>query len=423
MSVTSIINARIIDPASGYDDGGVIVIENGLIAEIGEDVTARGDIIDARGMICAPGLIDMRVMTGEPGNESKETLATAGKAAAAGGVTTFVVMPGTKPVIDDVALVDYLARRAEQASDVNILIAGALTKDLDGETLTEIGLMSDAGAVMFSGGDHPIADAQIMRRLLSYASIFNALIANRAIDPSLSQGASAHESDLSARLGLASAPAIAERLMAERDVALAELTGGRLLVDLISSRDALDVIRRAKGRDLEIACSVSINHLCMNELDIGDYRTFAKLDPPLRDESDRQALLTGINDGTIDVIVSNHDPHPAGEKRLPYSEAAAGAVGLDILLAAGLSQVADGALDLSAFLAAVTINPAQLLGLESGRLSVGAPADMILIDPNAPWRCEAENLHSRSKNTPFDGRRMTGRCKRTLVGGKTVYQA
>ncbi|MDB2439214.1 dihydroorotase [Hellea sp.] len=422
MSTLTIVNARIIDPATGYDEAGNILIEDGRISAFGPDVEARGDIIDAEGHICAPGLIDMRVSTGEPGRENRETIATAAKAAAAGGVTSMVIMPETDPVIDDMSLVDFITRRAEEAP-VNVYAAGALTKGLDGKTLTEIGLMSEAGAVMFSNGTQPIADAQIMRRTLSYSASFNALIANRAIEPSLSKGAVAHESDLSSRLGLTGVPAAAERIMAERDVALAELTGGRLLIDMISSAEALEVVRRAKSRDLEIACSVSINHLALNEIDIGDYRTFAKLDPPLREESDRLALLKGINNGTIDVIVSNHDPRPAGEKRLPYSEASTGAVGLELLLAAGLSQVADGRLDLMAFLAAVTSNPANLLGLESGQIKVGAPADLIIFDPNRPWVCDSDALLSRSKNTPLDGRRMTGRNLKTICQGRVVFDS
>lgn len=420
MSALSIINARIIDPATEYDGGGTLNCEDGVITAFGPDVTAKGDIIDADGLICTPGLIDMRVSTGEPGRENRETIATAAQAAAAGGVTSIVIMPETNPVIDDMSLVDFITRRAETAP-VNVYAAGALTKGLDGMTLTEIGLMSEAGAVMFSNGTKPIADSKTMRRLLSYSASFNALIANRAMDPSLGEGAVAHESDLSSRLGLTGAPAAAERIMAERDVALAELTGGRLLIDMISSAEALQVIRRAKSRDIEVACSVSINHLALNEVDIGDYRTFAKLDPPLREESDRLALLSGINDGTIDVIVSAHDPRPAGEKRLPFAEAGAGAVGLEILLSAALSQVADERLDLMAALAAMTFNPAALLGLDSGRIAEGAPADLILIDPNAPWVCDSDKLLSRSKNTPFDGRRMTGRAVKTICGGRLVY--
>ena len=421
MSYLSIINARIIDPASGYDREGTVLTQDGIIIEFGPDIIAQGDIIDAQGLICAPGLIDMRVSTGEPGRENRETIATAAIAAAVGGVTSMVIMPETNPVIDDMSLVDFIKRRAENAP-VNVYAAGALTKDLDGKTLTEIGLMSEAGAVMFSNGAQPIADSQTMRRLLSYSASFNALISNRALDPSLSKGAVAHESDLSSRLGLTGAPAAAERIMAERDVALAELTGGRLLIDMISSAEALEVVRRAKFRDLEVSCSVSINHLALNEVDIGDYRTFAKLDPPLREESDRLALLAGVNDGTIDVIVSAHDPRPAGEKRLPYAEATTGAVGLETLLSVTLSQVADDNLNLMAALAAMTCNPANLLGLDSGRIDEGAPADLIIIDPHAPWICKSDALLSRSKNTPFDDRRLTGRVFKTICKGQVVFE-
>jgi len=333
-----------------------------------------------------------------------------------------IVTPDTKPVIDDVSLIDYVARRAERDCDIHVKIAAALTKELDGKTLTEIGLLSQAGAVMFSDGPNSLPNAQIMRRALSYGTVFNALISSRAAEPSLTQGTCAHESDLSARLGLPGAPPAAERIMVDRDIALTELTGGRILIDMISCADVITPIKRAKQRGLDVACSVSINHLALNENDIGDYRSFAKLAPPLRSEQDRQALLTGINDGIIDVIVSGHDPHPAGEKRLPYADAAAGAIGLETLLSAGLSQVADGALDLRAFLAAVTCNPADLLGLPSGRIAVGAPADIILFDPHKPWVCDKAQLLSKSKNTPFDGRRMTGRVIKTFVNGHCIFE-
>ena len=420
MSALSIINARIIDPASGYDGIGNVTVEDGVITGFGPALTPIGEIIDAQGHICAPGLIDMRVSTGEPGRENRETIATAARAAAAGGVTSIVLTPETNPVIDDMSLVDFLQRRAE-AAPCNVYLAGALTKGLDGTSLTEIGLMSEMGAVMFSNGANPISDSQTMRRLLSYAANFNALIANRPRDISLSKDAVAHESDLSSRMGLIGAPAAAERIMAERDIALAELTGGRLLIDMISSAEALDVVSRAKSRDLDVSCSVSVNHLALNELDIGDYRTFAKLDPPLREESDRLALLKGVNEGAIDVIVSSHDPRPAGEKRLPFSEASTGAVGLETLLSAVLTQVANGQLGLITALAAMTCNPANILGLPSGRIAKDAPADLTLIDLNAPWLCESADLRSRSKNTPFDGRRMTGCAIATICRGELVY--
>jgi len=413
---------RILDPESGTDEIGHLRIENGKIAELGPGCAISGTVIEGQGLCVAPGLIDMRVTTGEPGRENRETLATAAEAAIAGGVTAMVVMPGTDPVLDDMALIDYVMRRGENLP-VDIHVAGALTKGLDGETMTEIGLMQGAGAVMFASGKAPIRDAQMMRRLLSYSASFNALISNHCMTPEMSNGTVAHESDFSSRLGLTSAPAVSERMMAERDVALAELTGGRVLVDLVSSAEVLPVLRRAKAKALDVAASVSINHLALNELDIGDYRTFAKLEPPLREEHDRQALLAAINDGTIDVIVSDHDPRPAGEKRLPFAEASPGAVGLELLLAAGLSQIADSALEILPFLAALTCNPADLLGLESGRLKEGAIADLVIFDPNEPWVCDAEKLRSRSKNTPFDGRRLTGRVRHTIKNGKVVYSA
>ena len=421
MSLT-LTDIRILDPESGRDEIGHLRIEDGKIAELGPDCAVYGSVIEGQGLCVAPGLIDMRVTTGEPGRENRETLATAAEAAIAGGVTAMVVMPGTDPVLDDMALVDYVMRRGESLP-VDIHVAGALTKGLAGETMTEIGLMQEVGAVMFASGKAPIRDAQMMRRLLSYSASFNALISNHCMTPEMSNGTVAHESDFSSRLGLTAAPAVSERMMVERDIALAELTGGRVLLDLISSAEALPALRRAKVKELDVAASVSINHLALNELDIGDYRTFAKLEPPLREERDRQALLAAINDGTIDVIVSDHDPRPAGEKRLPFAEASPGAVGLELLLAAGLSQIADGALDMLPFLAAVTCNPADLLGLDSGRLREGAVADLVIFDPNEPWVCHAEKLRSRSKNTPFDGRRLTGRVHHTIKDGEIVYSA
>ena len=340
-------NTRIMDPKTAYDAIGGILIQDGKIIDFGPDISAPNTIqtLDGTGLICAPGLIDMRVTTGEPGRENRETLATAAQAAIAGGVTGFVITPNTNPVIDDISLVDFLIRRSAELP-VNIYIGAALTKGLDGHSLTEIGLMHEAGAVLFSNGPNPIENTQIMRRIMDYSTSFKVLIANRAVTPDLSKNCAAHESDFSARLGLIGAPAISETIMIERDIALAGLTGARLLVDLLSSAQSVTHMRRAKAENSQLACSVSINHLALNEIDIGDYRSFAKLDPPLREDHDRQALLAGVNDGTIDVIVSDHDPRPAGEKRLPFSEASNGAVGLEILLAAGLSQVADGAMDL-----------------------------------------------------------------------------
>ena len=422
MSVQSVTDIRIIDPASGRDETGHIVIDDGRIADIGQNAEPRGDIIDGRGLSAAPGLIDVRVRAGEPGQESRETLSSAAAASIAGGITQIVVQPDTEPVIDDLSLVDFLQRKGETLP-VDVHVAGALTKGLDGRTMTEIGLMSDAGAVLFASGPKPVDDAQIMRRLMRYSATFNALISNRPLTPELSDGTCAHESDKAARLGLQMSPSVSERIMAERDIALAELTGGRLLIDLISARDTVRALRLAKARDIDVAGSVSINHLILNEDAIGDYRTFAKLDPPLREEADRQALLTGIADGTIDLVVSDHDPRSAGQKRLPFSEAASGAVGLELLLSIGLTLADRGELPLIDFLRAVTINPAELLGLQGGQLDIGAPADLVVFDETERWTVDPDALRSRSKNTPLDGETLTGRVRYTLKNGRIVYSA
>ena len=409
-------NARLIDPASGYDDIGDLAVTDGVITQFGGNIAAEAaEEIEADGRILAPGLIDMRVVS------SDTRIAQTCQVAAAGGFTSIVIMPQTSSVLDDTSKLDYLLRKGAEGGHVNVYGAGALTHGLRGEAMTDIGLMGDAGALYFSNGDNPISNSRLMRRLLSYSSAFNALIASRPLDRDMSEGTCAHESDFSSRLGLPGHPATAERIIAERDIALAELTGGRLLVDMLSSREGVDVLRHAGERDLEVYASVTINHLALNELDIGDYRTFAKLDPPLREESDRKALLAAVNEGTIDVIVSSHDPRMTGEKRLPFAEAGSGAIGLETLLGAGLTLVGNEELDLMALLRALTCNPAELLGLPGGILAEGAPADLVLIDPNAPWVVDPEAMTSRAKNTPFDGRRFTGRADMTVRAGDIVF--
>ncbi|MDZ4776604.1 MAG: dihydroorotase [Alphaproteobacteria bacterium] len=416
-------NARIVDPASRMDAIGGVLIENGFIAEIGAKAKAPAGVetIDASGKTLIPGLVDMRVVIGEPGAEHKETLKSAGRAAAAGGVTTMVVMPDTDPVIDDVSLVDFIKRRGEARAGVRVLPSAALTKHLDGEQMTEIGLLSEAGAVLFSNGSRPIVDSRVLRRALSYSSAFGALIAHRPEDPCLARGGVAHESALAARMGLAGIPAAAEYIFAERDCALAEITGGRLLLDMISAARTLDPIRRAKAAGVKVHASVGIHHLTLNELELNDYRTFAKFSPPLRSEDDRQALIAGLRDGVIDVVVSGHDPRPPEEKRLPFDEAAFGASALETLLPALLSLHHGEDVPLMDLIAAVTSRPAEILGLPQGRLAVGAPADMVLLDLDAPFKFDAETMLSKCKNSPFDGRLMQGRVTRTIVGGATVF--
>jgi len=425
MSRLAIVNARLLDPATDYDGPGGVLIEDGRIAEVVRGATSFGEVetIDAQGLCLSPGLIDIRVKTGEPGAEPKETLKSASLSAAAGGVTTIVVQPDTDPAVDDPAMVDFIQRRGAALNLVNVFAAGAATKARDGVRMAEIGLMNEAGALYFTDGDRVIANSRTLQRVMSYAAAFNALIACRPADPWLSEGTVATSGELATRLGLSGAPAIAERIQLERDLALVEQTGARFLVDQISTEGALDTLARARGKGLEVAASVSINHLCFNELDIGEYRTFYRLDPPLRAESDRQALIEAVRDGLIDVITSAHAPAPAEDKRRPFSEAAPGAVGLETLLAATLTLHHEDGLDLLTLLRPLTQGPASLLGLDSGVIEAGAPADLVLFDPEAPVVIDAAKLKSKSKNSPFDGRRLQGRVVRTIVAGRTVFAA
>ncbi len=379
------------------------------------------EVVDARGLCLSPGLIDIRVKTGEPGFEPKETLKSASLSAAAGGVTTIVIQPDTDPAVDDPAMVDFIQRRGAALNLVNVYAAGAATQRREGQRMAEIGLMHEAGALYFTDGDRVIANSRTLQRVMSYAAAFNALIACRPADPWLSEGGVATSGELATRLGLSGVPAIAERIQLDRDLALVEQTGARFLVDQISTADALDSLARARGKGLEVAASVSINHLCFNEIDIGDYRTFYRLDPPLRPESDRQALIEAVRDGLIDVITSAHAPLPAEDKRRPFAEAAPGAIGLETLLAAALSLHHEDGVPLLDILRPMTAGPAALLGLDSGVLEPGAPADLVLFDPDAPVIVDAATLKSKSKNSPFDGRRLQGKVVGTWVGGRKVH--
>ena len=423
----AILNARLVDPASGQDDRGALLVKNGKIADVvfGGDLgslSADIEIQDARGAMLSPGLIDLRVKTGEPGAEPKETLKSAALAAAAGGVTSIVVQPDTSPVVDDPSVVDFILRRARDIELVHVYPAGAATKGLAGERMAEIGLMRDAGCVYVTDADHPIVNSKVFRRLLAYARSFGVLVAHRPADPWLSAGAAATEGELAGRMGLPSVPPIAEKIMLERDLALVELTGGRLLVDQITTACALESLERGKARGLDVTATTSINHLSFNEVDIGDYRTFCKVDPPLRGEDDRQATIEALATGLIDIVVSAHAPAPAEDKRLPYDEAAPGAVGLQTLLPALLAFHHEGRIPLIDLMAKVTSRPAALLGLPAGRLAKGAPADLVLCDLNAPMVVELEDLKSKSKNSPFDGRRLQGVVRMTLVEGRVVYR-
>ena len=422
---TVIYNARLLDPASGLDGKGGILIENGVIADIGAAIAKStvGDVkIDAKGKALAPGLIDLRVKTGEPGAENKETLETAGDAAAAGGVTTFVAMPDTDPVIDTVALVDFIKRRAVGVSKVKVHPTGGLTVGLDGQKMSEIGLIKEAGAVFFTNGDKPVEDAGVLRRAMQYAASFDALVASRPDTPALSKNTVMTAGAFAARLGVRGAPPEAEWIALERDLMLAETTGVRLLADCISTGRSLGSVERARRNGVKVSCSVAAYSLFFNELDVGDYLTYCKVQPPFRSEDDRMALIDGLKRGAIDAVVSAHDPQPPEDKRLPIGEAAYGAVGLETLLPALLSVAVREDIPLLAALKPVTSGPADLLGLPQGRLAKGAPADLVLFDPAAPWACDRDDLSSRSKNSPFDGRKLEGRVLRTWVNGATVFE-
>lgn len=424
----ALVNARLVDPESGYDGPGGVIVSEGVISDVAKGrefgkLSKAVRVVDCGGALLAPGLIDLRVRTGEPGAETKETLASAAKAAAAGGVTSFVVQPDTAPAIDDPSMVDFILRRARDIDSARILVAGAATKGLAGEQMAEIGLMREAGCVYITDAGKPIVDSKVMQRVLTYSKGFDALLAHRPMDPWLAKGGAAIGGEFAGRLGLPSISPMAERIMLERDVALLEATGGKLLVDQISSAQALETLQRAKKKGLRISASVSINHLSFNELDIGDYRTFAKLSPPLRGEDDRQALIEALASGLIDIVVSSHNPAPAEDKRLPFDEAAPGAVGLETLLPALLSLFHDERIALVDLIRAVTLAPAELLGLRGGRIAPGAPADLVLCDIDAPIIIDAGRLLSKSKNSPFDGRRLQGQVLMTVVDGRVVHRA
>ncbi|WP_018146967.1 dihydroorotase [Henriciella marina] len=422
MSRTLITNARLLCPASGLDEPGSLLIENGEIAEIGK-VDGDADVtIDASGLCLSPGLVDLRVKTGEPGAEQRETLETASRAAVSGGVTSMVVMPDTSPVIDDVALVQFIANRGRETAKARIYAAAALTKGLKGEAMSEISLMQGSGAVYFTNGDWPVADTSVLRRTMAYAASCDVMVASRADSYSLSARGVMNSGARAARMGLAGLPREAEWIGLSRDLLLAETTGCRLLVDQVSTARSLEMIRDARDRGVDIFVSVAAHHLFFNETDVGDYLTYCKVNPPFRGEDDRQALIDALAAGEIDAVVSAHDPQPPEEKRLPFGEAAFGAAGLETVLSALLVLVQDERLSLLDALRPVTSSPASLIGVPQGRLAAGLPADLILFDPDKPWHCEREDLLSRSLNSPFDGRRMVGRVMHTIIGGETVFQ-
>ena len=421
-----ITRARLVDPSQDYDGPASLLIEDGRIAAVEKSASKMtapegAETLNARENLVIPGLVDMRVHLGEPGSEYRETIASASAAAASGGVTSFVMMPDTSPVIDEVSLVDYVRRAARDNAKVHVYPCAAVTRGFEGRELTEFGLLKEAGAVMLSEGKHSIRSALTLRRALTYARDFGLLIAKETQDRDLASNGVMNEGLTASHLGLAGIPREAEIIALERDLRIAQLARGRYLAAKISTSDAADAIARYKQAGADVSAGVSINHLSLNENDIGRYRTFFRLSPPLRAEEDRQAMIAALRDGIIDVIVSSHDPQDVDTKRHPFAEAADGAIGLETLLAAALRLHHNGEVPMMRLIDALSTKPARLLGLEAGSLKAGQPADLALVDCDAPWIYGEESIRSLSKNTPFEGARFSGRVLQTLVGGRTIF--
>lgn len=422
MTLLLLSNARLIDPEAGTDQIGSLLIRDGLIVARDPGTMPEGaEVVDCAGKCLAPGIIDIGVKIGEPGERHKESFKTAGRAAAAGGVTTMVTRADTTPPVDTPEVLDFVKRRAQEVSVVRIAPMAALTKGRDGREMTEIGFLRDAGAVAFSDGDRVVQDLKVLSRALTYAKGLDALVIGHAQEPILSEGAAVTSGKFATLRGLPGVSPMAERMGLERDLAVVEMTGVSYHLDQISTVKALPALKRARDAGLDVTAGISIHHLTLNEFDVGPYRTFFKVKPPLRSEEDRLAMVEAVANGEIDVICSMHTPQDEESKRLPFEEAASGAVGLETLLPAAMRLVHSGALDLPQLWRALSFNPAKRLGLPGGRLSPGAPADLVLFDPDAPFVLDRAKLHSKSKNTPFDGARMQGKVRATWVGGTQVF--
>ena len=418
-----ITNARLLDPASGLDAPGALLIRYGLIADCGAGLTAPegAAVVDAAGACLAPGLIDLRANLGEPGAEHRETIASAAQAAAAGGITTSCVLPDTDPALDDPALISFIARRGEATGSVTLLPYGAATSGCAGKELAEYGLLREAGAIAFTDGARAIASARSMRLALSYARAFGSFIVQHPEEPSLAAGGAVTEGELATRLGLPGITPAAEAMMVARDIALARITGGHVHFAHISTAAALDLIRAAKAEGLAVTCDTAPPYFDLNETAIGDYRSYAKLSPPLRTEADRQAVVAALTDGTIDAIASDHQPRDADDKRLPFAQAEAGGAGLATLLGVTLARVHAGDVPLLTALGLLTARPATLLDLPQGRLAKGAPADLVLFHPDRGWKVEAGKLPGKAQNSPFDGRALEGQVLGTWKAGRRVF--
>jgi len=416
---TAYINARLLDPTSGLDSPGGVLTDGETITDFGPKLFNKkppkeAEVVDCGGKCLAPGLVDMRI---EIGN-----LAATVGAAVSGGVTSAVCLPNTDPVIDDMSVVEFVALRARKQGMAKIYPYGAVTKGLAGKELAELGLLAESGVVAFSDGVHAVADTQVMRRALSYASTFGLMIVQHPEDPSLAAGGVVTAGETATRLGLFGIPTEAEVIMVERDLRLCELTGGRLHIAHVSTGAAIEAVRRGKDRGVNVTCDTAPPYFALNETAIGDYRTFAKLSPPLRSEDDRQTVVQGLKDGTIDAIASDHTPRDEESKRLPFAQAAPGGIGLNTLLAISLELHHNGHMDLLDVLKLITSSPADLMGLKAGRLEKDGPADLVLFDPDEGWKVDADALPGKAQNSPFDGRPVQGRVLRTVIDGRTVFE-
>ena len=415
---TLLTNAKVIDPVTETISDGEVMFEDGIIVPKG----TADETFDCQGQYISPGLIDLGVKVGEPGERHKESYKSAGVAAAAGGVTTIITRPDTNPAIDTPEVLEFIRRRAQEVCPVNVFHMVALTKERAGREMTEIGFLQDAGAVAFTDFTNVVKNSKILLRALSYAKSLDALVIGHPQDPDLSDKTSATSGKFASLRGLPSVTPLAERMAVDRDLALVELTGVQYHFDQITTARSIPALERAKKNGHKITAGTSIHHLTLNEFDIADYRSFFKLNPPLRSENDRLAIIDAVNSGVIDVISSFHTPQDEESKRLPFETAAAGAVGLETLLPASLQLFHNQSVGLEKLIKTMTLNPALLLGLPGGRITPGAPADLIVFDADIPFILDRETLKSKSKNTPFDGHKLQGKVRRTIVAGKTIFE-
>ncbi len=424
MTTTFLDNIRLIDPEGDSVTETTLILDGGLIAAVGAASPPRGAaVVDGRGACLAPGIVDLGVKIGEPGERHRESFRSAGLAAAAGGVTTIIARPDTHPAIDTPETLEFVTRRAAEASPVRIRHMAALTKGREGREMTEIGFLLDAGAIAFTDAPRVVTDAKVLSRALSYARSLGALVIGHPQEPGLSAGASATSGKFASLRGIPAVHPMAERIGLDRDLGLIEMTGARYHADQITTARSLPALERAKANGLDVTAGVSIHHLTLNELDVGDYRTFFKLTPPLRSEEDRLAMIAAVAAGVIDVIGSFHTPADEESKRLPFEDAASGAVGLETILPAALRLFHADQMTLPQLFRALSLNPARRLGLAQGRVAEGAPADLVLFTPDTPFVMDRFTLRSKSKNTPFDGARMEGKVLATFVGGRQVFAA